>query len=376
MSMHPSLALAYEYVYTNALVCALALAMAYAGSMYGLFLATVAVLAVLTGIGAGLALSPRMVAVLAALGWPPEVLLPVCYFLICACILGSVKVLVGHLCREDDVWLVPWADRFGGALMGSLAGVLLGGAVLIGWSMCELPPGVRAESPQPSHDFGTHALRVFAMLVEPDQDGQSLLLGGDALREKTDSGREIVYATEPFEDADEDGKRGESERFLDYDNDGRFTVNQAVTDHAHGRATVRDVGLLDRYWLSAWRRMRVLHPPRISSVGLDVTSQVAGKGEMVYTSIVKDPDPNHESQLKYSLKAGKEDDSELLTIDMATGVVKFREDCGVVIDPDLREVHFTLIVEDPSGLTDEKDLEVKLRPPQMQSQESGTQAQP
>ncbi|MFM7184697.1 MAG: cadherin repeat domain-containing protein, partial [Planctomycetota bacterium] len=132
--------------------------------------------------------------------------------------------------------------------------------------------------------------------------------------------------------------------------------------------------LLDRYWLSAWRRMKVLHPPQIASVALDVTSQVAAKGETVYTATVKDADPNHESQLKYALKSGREDDAALLTVEPATGIVKFRDD--VEIDGNLRKVHFTLIVEDPAGLTDEKDLEINLRAPQKQGEQAVPQAEP
>lgn len=339
------------------------------GLKSGLFLSLVGALAVVTAFGGGLALSPRLAAYFESLHWMPALVLPLAYFLILTVILLAAKAATAVCIREDDAWLSPRIDRFGGGLVGAFTGWLLTGALLVGWSMIELPDGVRPPTPSSTHDAGSWMLKMFARLCEPKKAKRERLLDGDVVREKGAAGGDVVLATEPFDDVDLDGRRGEKEPFIDHDADGGFTIRQPVTDESGAVNGMRDVGLLDRYWLSAWRRMRVLHPPLISSVTLDVTSQVAKKGELVYPATVKDPDPGHESQLKYSLKAGKEDDAELLTVDTAKGVVRFRDD--VDIDGDLRKVHFTLIVEDPSGLTDEKDLEVKLRPPQKQAESAG-----
>jgi len=374
--MHPLMAWAVVEAGVWAFTLVVAAVLAYLGLKAGLFLATVSVLAVVTAFCGALGLAPDVAAYFSSLQWMPALVLPLAYFLILTVILLTVKAAVALCIREDDAWLSPRVDRLGGGLMGAFAGWLASGALLVGWSMIELPSGVRPPTPSLTHDAGSWMLKMFARLCESKPERRERLLYGDSVREQGEAGGNVLLATEPFDDVDLDGRRGEQEPFIDHDTDGTFTIRQPVAGDTNAKNDTRDVGLLDRYWLSAWRRMRVLHPPLISSVTLDVTSQVAEKGELVYPATVKDPDPGHESQLKYSLKAGKDDDSELLTIDMATGVVKFREDRGVDINPNLREVHFTLIVEDPSGLTDEKDLEVKLRPPQMQSQESGTQAQP
>jgi len=369
--MHPLAAWAMAEAGPWAFTLAVVAIVAYLGLRNGLFLTAVAVLTVVTAFNAALGLAPGLAVYFTSLRWMPALVLPLAYFLILAVILLTVKAAVAVCVREDDAWLSPRVDRLGGALMGAFAGWLLAGALLVGWSMIELPSGVRPPTPSLTPDAGSWMLRMFTRLCEPEKERRNRLLDGDAVHEQGVAGGDVVLATEPFDDVDLDGRRGEQEPFIDHDGDGAFTVSQSVADDSSALNGLRDVGLLDRYWLSAWRRMRVLHPPLISSVTLDVTSQVAGKGELVYPASVKDPDPGHESQLKYSFKAGKEDDSELLTIDTATGVVKFRNDDDVDIDPNLRKVHFTLIVEDPAGLTDEKDLEVKLRPPQKQTESAG-----
>lgn len=350
--------------------------LAYLGLKSGLFLSLVGALAVVTAFGGGLAFAQGLAAYFESLHWMPALVLPLAYFLILTVILLAATAAAVVSVREDDARLSPKIDRFGGGLVGAFTGWLLTGALLVGWSMIELPDGVRPPTPSRAHDAGSWMLKMFARLCEPKTAQRERLLDGDAIREKGAAGGDVVLATEPFDDVDLDGRRGEKEPFIDHDADGGFTIRQPVAaDSGPGAADsgpgkdIRDVGLLDRYWLSAWRRMRVLHPPLISSVTLDVTSQMAEKGAFVYSATVKDPDPDHESQLKYSLKAGMEDDAELLTVDAAKGEVRFRDE--VDVDADLRKVHFTLIVEDPSGLTDEKDLEVKLRPPQKPAEPTG-----
>jgi len=341
-------------------------ALGFVGYRSGLFLALVAALAIMTAFCGTLGLAPDLANYFETLRWLPAIVLPLAYFLIFVGVLAVAKAAVAFCVKEDDAWLSPKIDRIGGGVAGAFAGWLLAGALLVGWSMIELPEGVRPSAPSSSRDAGTWILEMFTRLCEPKAGKRERLLDGDTVHTKGATEGDVVQATEPFDDVDVDGRHGEGERYIDKDQNGAFTTRQAVTDHSTDVNGVRDVGLLDRYWLSAWRRMKVLHPPQISSVALDVTSQVAGKGETVYTATVKDADPNHESQLKYALKAGREDDAELLTVDPATGVVRFRDD--VEIDGTLRKVLFTLIVEDPAGLMDEKDLEIKLRAPQKQAE--------
>ncbi|MBM4010108.1 MAG: cadherin repeat domain-containing protein [Planctomycetes bacterium] len=343
-------------------------ALGFVGYRSGLFLALVAALAIMTAFCGALGLAPDLAKYFETLRWLPAIVLPLAYFLIFVGVLLAATAGVTSCITEDDAWLSPKIDRIGGGIAGAFAGWLLAGALLVGWSMIELPVGVRPPVPSQTRDAGTWVLEMFTRLCEPKTVKRERLLEGDAVRDKGAAGGDVVQATEPFDDVDLDGRRGDGEPFIDKDRSSSFTIRQAVTDHATDVNGVRDVGLLDRYWLSAWRRMKVLHPPQISSVALDVTSQVAAKGETVYTATVKDADPNHESQLKYALKAGREDDAALLTVEPATGIVKFRDD--VEIDGTLRKVHFTLIVEDPAGLMDEKDLEIKLRAPQKQAEPS------
>jgi len=345
---------------------------AYLGLRSGLFLSVVAALAVITAFSGALGLAPRLGAYFSSLHWMPVLVLPLAYFLILAFVLLATKAVTAACLRDDDAWLSPRFDRFGGGLMGAFAGWLLAGSLLVGWSMIELPAGVRPPMPSRTHDAGSWMLKMLARMNgnEKVTEGGGGLLNGDTIHGKSGGGRIDISATEPFDDVNENGRwdehEGKPERFIDHDANGDFTKSQEVTNDVNKDQSIRDVGLLDRYWLSAWRRIRVMHPPKITSKLVDVLQKKAEKDALIYTAEVKDADPDHESRVKYSLKKDQEDDSGLLTIDPSSGEVRFLN--NIDIDEKKARVRFTLIVEDPSGLTDQGEVEVTLKPPQKQAE--------
>jgi hypothetical protein len=362
MPMSPFIVLGITDIVGNTLAFGAIAAMAYFGFRHGLFLAVVSALVVLTGFFMAVALSPSLATHVESTGLSTAASLPVAYAAILFVILAVSRVAVGGIFTDEDVRFRPVVDRFGGAAVGALAGVMLGGALLVGWSMCELSHVWRLNAPAMSWDSGARCLWAFVRWLEPDEGKRKLLFQGNAAKEKVDKEKQanvankVIWASEPFDDADGSWTREENERFLDYDKDEKFTLDQEVVDGPHGKADVRDAGLIDRYWLSAWRTLRVLHRPRITSPEFNASEEVARAGELIYTAIAVDPDD--EDKIQYSLSGGG--DALLLQIDPDKGEVRFRDES---VDPELKKVTFTVLATDRSGLIDEHEVSITLRPP-------------
>jgi hypothetical protein len=182
-----------------------------------------------------------------------------------------------------------------------------------------------------------------------------MLFQGNIVKKANGAGK-VIRASEPFDDANGNWTWDGNERFLDYDEDEKFTLDQEVVDGPLGKADVRDAGLIDRYWLSAWRTLRVLHRPRITSPEFNASEQVAQAGEVIYQAEAIDPDD--EDKIHYSLSGGG--DALLLQIDPEKGEVRFHDG---PVDPELKKVTFTVLATDRSGLIDEHEVSITLRPP-------------
>jgi hypothetical protein len=359
--MPPEIAVFVTAAFAYVLAFGAIAAMALFGFRYGVFLALVAVLVVLTGLFAGLAFAPSLATRLGWVGASPGLALPVAYFLVLFLMLALVWAALSYFIDEEDVRPEPQFDHFGGAAVGAGAGVILGGALLVGWSMCELPQEWR--TPSRPGDWGTSGawcLYAFTNWLHSDAERASfVLLGdkvlGDEAAEPKAAPAQVLRASEPFNDTDGDWKRGENERFLDYDGDEKWTVDLEVENHSSGKVDVRDSGLIDRYWLSAWRTLRVLHRPRITSPDFNLLQVVARSGEGVYQTTAIDPDA--EDTLQFSLGPGE--DAQLLQIDPAKGEVRFHDQA---VDPNLKKITFTVLVTDRSGLTDEREVVISFLP--------------
>ncbi|MFM7243082.1 MAG: CvpA family protein [Planctomycetaceae bacterium] len=326
------------------------------GFRQGFFLSLLLALIVLTAAVAGVVLAPGLASQMELLGVPPRLTLPVAYAALLALVVSLGRLAVGATLAEDDMRFRPLADRVGGVLVGACAGMLLGGALLVGWSMCEVPGAGRAESPPMAMDAGARLIWSAVRLMDSSAPSRQFLLDGDPLSRGGEA--KVIEASEPFVDVDDDWRRGKDERFLDHDRNGVFTVEQRLVDLPQGTPDVRDTGLLDRYWLSSWKRVRVLHRPRITSPAVGQAPGSTEAEALVYQAQATDVDEH--DKLTFRLGGGGDDDESLLQIDPETGDVRFRE---LTVDPMLEAVRFTIIVTDRSELSAEQEVLVTLNPP-------------
>ncbi len=204
-------------------------------------------------------------------------------------------------------------------------------------------------------DSGARLIWTAVRLMDSSEASRRLLLEGNPWSRGGD-GKEI-RASEPFADMNEDWKRTSDEPFLDFDGNGAFTLDQLVADLPEGRPGIRDASLLDRYWLSSWRRLRVLHRPQITSPSLGQATGWTEPGAIVYQARATDVDA--QDKIVFQLKAGEGDEEPLLRVDPDTGEVRFREQ---TIDQSLESIAFTVIAADRSELIDEQKVLVNLEP--------------
>lgn len=142
---------------------------------------------------------------------------------------------------------LPQADRFGGAVAGWFAGMVLVGGLMVTVSM--LPIGfLRFPSRNMLLDVGRTALRGVGAFTRELHDGRSVVLYGEPPSRESVS--EARLASESWHDSSADGKPDESDAYFDVDGNGSFTKDLYYLDLDSDRR--RRVGLLEKYVVGRW----------------------------------------------------------------------------------------------------------------------------
>jgi len=134
----------------------------------------------------------------------------------------ACRMLVGRWVPEQAVWNGSLLGRGLGLGLGLLAGVILSGALLVGWSMAALPPALTLAPQDLAFDAGSVMLKVFGRFVERDRSRRQAMLGG---WERFAGDRPVPRppSSEPFVDENGNCVRDEDERYLDVDGNKAFT---------------------------------------------------------------------------------------------------------------------------------------------------------
>ncbi len=321
------------------------------GYRYGLFLATVIGLVLLAGFLAALALAPAGAAFLQSFDCPPAHALAASFCVVFGLAAAACRFGIGEVVQEDDVRFRGAIDKVGGLVVGGFVGGLVAGAILVGWSMWELPRGLKADATAMKMDAGARLLRTFARSVTGDPQARARLLDGDLERGGRDEG---LLVSEPFDDADGDWLRGDQEPYLDLDRSGSFTAAAPIVEPAAGSGPRRTVGLLAAYWLGAWRTARVLTTPRLTTPAR-VEADTRGAGRPLFRVTAADADDG--DTLTFGIIPREGDDAKLVEIDAATGEVTLHDS---EVGTERQTVRFTVKVTDRSGLWATQEIIVAL----------------
>lgn len=149
------------------------------GWQHGIFLAVIAGLQVLGSFVGALAFAPVVAAGVEALDCPPAQSLGVAYLVTFLAGLLATRLAVGGFVPEGAVRFAPIIDRVVGGCVGALAGLVLAGSLLIGWSLLAMPESFRLEVSSLKLDAGARLLATFGRCVESNPQRRAALMGGD-----------------------------------------------------------------------------------------------------------------------------------------------------------------------------------------------------
>jgi hypothetical protein len=356
--MLPIAETSWNWVGGDLLVAVAVIGLAVYGWRQGVYIATLIGLQVLASFVAALALSSLVVdLVRAAEIVPPGRLLPVAYLLtFLACVVG-IRLAIGAFVPEMPVPLAPLLDGGLGLFIGAVAGFLLAGALLVAWSLAALPGPLRFTPAGLSLDPGSFVLTTFARCVAGEPTYRRELLDGNA---GGAIGPDAPRCSEPFVDPDGNGTFTPGEPFLDVDGNETFTPGLGFRDTGNDRR--RRLGLLECYRLGAWEGITIWHAPEITSADRVRLESSPTIDEPFYRAMAKDSDGD--AGLVFSLRLPSEADRVTggsgaegapLVIDPQTGAVSLAEELA---DTQQRQKRFTVVVTDPTGLTDERAVYV------------------
>ena len=346
-------------------------ALAIYGWFHGIFLAVIAGLQVLLSFVIALTWSRSLASILEICGCPPGHSLALAFWAIFVVSIVAIWIVIRRGVPEGVVRFNKLADHCGGAALGVVAGGVLGGALLVGWSLTNGPSSMRFEADRLPFDGGRRMLWTFARWTTPSEAAAALLVTGDTATSVRDQ-RAKVRASEPFVDMNGnntyDGIGTETgevpERYLDLDGNDEFTMDLEFVDHnGDGQRTL---GLSDCYRLGDWRRSRSQHAPRIISPDSADVTENAPVEDMVYEAKATDADGD---AITFTIEriavAGndpKDDEGQApaldVFIDSTTGVVKLIE----VADFERHKKHeFVLVATDSTGLTARQTVRLRVR---------------
>lgn len=150
--------------------------------------------------------------------------------------------------QAGDGQIPPLADRLGGAAAGALGGLVLAGAGLVTLSMLPILSGLKPAPQRMYLDAGRLVLRAAGAFAGGYHEGRSLPLEGEPPARPSSMSARLT--SEPWFDANEDGKCDDLDRYRDVDGSSTFTKDLYFTDaDADG---MRRLGMIDKYVAGRW----------------------------------------------------------------------------------------------------------------------------
>ena len=280
-------------------VIGLVLGLGVFGASSGFLSGTMIAMHALTTFVVALGFAQPFASLLVSLDMPPIYAFPAAFGILAVGIAVALRLLIGHYVRADAVEFEPIIEKVGGGLLGGVAGIIVGGTLLVAMSIMPLPESLQIDASALRFDVGGGMLRTFARVAVPDQAQRKILLEGDAA--STDgAGWKLVTIdeatgkraypekplppdppadgsappefvppppgmwSEPFADLNGNGDWDAGEPYLDLLADSAFTKAALFSptsypDHTYvGPKEGFFVGLQERYQRHQWERWKLV----------------------------------------------------------------------------------------------------------------------
>jgi len=252
--------------------------LAWLGSRYGLFLATVWGLQALVTVVAAFAVMQRVDDLLMWGGMTNEFgtiwRQTIAFVTSLAIVAIATRVAIGTAIPEGATNYPPLVDLVGGGLVGALAGSVVAGILQVVLAMAPLPAWASFDHSKVGWDLGQGIIELVAKSAPLSKDDLAIMMDGEPgfPVEKAEAEKPPVAPVDPsqppvekielpqwsevFADVNWNQQWDEGEKYIDADKNGAFSWLLRSNDV--NTSKTRDIGLRERYTLGPWVTVKTL----------------------------------------------------------------------------------------------------------------------
>ena len=258
---------------------------AWLGSRYGLFLATVWGLQAVASVVAAFAITDHVDGLLMWAGMTNEFAMvwrqSIAFVTSVALVAIVIRLAVGGAIQEGATNYPPLVDLAGGGLVGAAAGLVVAGTLQVILAMAPLPESMAFDPTKVGWDLGRGIIDLVGHCAPSMTSAErGIMMDGEPgfRPEKEDPSKapppapvdpsqpvlekiELPQWSEVFADVNWNQQWDEGEKYVDADDDGAFTWCLRTNDLNTNKT--RDIGLRERYGLGPWVTVRTVEKQEV-----------------------------------------------------------------------------------------------------------------
>ena len=260
--------------------------LAWLGSRYGLFLATVWGLQALASVVAAFAITDQVDGLLLWAGMTNEFAMiwrqTIAFVTSVALVAIVIRLAVGGAIQEGATNYPPLVDLAGGGVVGALAGLVVAGTLQVILAMAPLPESMAFDHTKLGWDLGQGIIDLVGHCAPSmSSEERGIMMDGEPgfRPEKEDPAKaalppapvdpsqpvlekiELPQWSEVYADVNWNQQWDEGEKYLDADDNGAFTWCLRSNDVNTNKT--RDIGLRERYALGPWVTVRAMEKQEV-----------------------------------------------------------------------------------------------------------------
>ena len=259
--------------------------LAWLGSRYGLFLATVWGLQAVASVVAAFAITDHVDGLLMWAGMTNEFAMvwrqSIAFVTSVALVAIVIRLAVGGAIQEGATNYAPLVDLAGGGIVGAAAGLVVAGTLQVILAMAPLPESMAFDPTKVSWDLGRGIIDLVGHCAPSmTSEERGIMMDGEPgfRPEKEDPSKapppapvdpsqpvlekiELPQWSEVFADVNWNQQWDEGEKYVDADDDGAFTWCLRTNDLNTNKT--RDIGLRERYGLGPWVTVRTVEKQEV-----------------------------------------------------------------------------------------------------------------
>ena len=259
--------------------------LAWLGSRYGLFLATVWGLQAVASVVAAFAITDHVDGLLMWAGMTNEFAMvwrqSIAFVTSVALVAIVIRLAVGGAIQEGATNYPPLVDLAGGGLVGAAAGLVVAGTLQVILAMAPLPESMAFDPTKVGWDLGRGIIDLIGHCAPSmTSEERGIMMDGEPgfRPEKEDPSKapppapvdpsqpvlekiELPQWSEVFADVNWNQQWDEGEKYVDADDDGAFTWCLRTNDLNTNKT--RDIGLRERYGLGPWVTVRTVEKQEV-----------------------------------------------------------------------------------------------------------------